>query len=131
MKSLIIGGALALSVFLGGCGIHPHNTVKTPTDAGHPLVNLSSSIFLGSQTVTIKTGQTISFKEPTTGGMHVLLAGLHGAPQPQTGAPTALNAPNGIAVYAGQIHTVTFTQPGTYHITALYHDAMQLTVIVK
>ncbi len=128
---LMLGGALALCLAFAGCGVPLHNQVRTPTEAGHPLVNLSSSIFVGMTTMTIKVGQTISFKEPSTGGMHVLLAGMHGAARPQTGAPAALNDPNGVALYAGQISDLTFNQAGVYHITALYHDAMQLTVIVR
>jgi plastocyanin len=92
---------------------------------------MSSSIFVGARTITLHAGQTLRFREPATGGMHVLLAGTRGAAQPQAGAPAALNDPNGVSVYAGQERDLTFAQPGVYHITTLYHDAMQITVVVK
>ena len=120
MKRLALLALLMLLLpLLAACG----NTSTT-------TITMGASTF-GASSVTITAGATLTFTDDTkTGSMHLLVVGMNGTAQSETGAPDFGAA--GHAVQPGQNWTTPpWNQAGTYHVTCQIHpQTMNITVMV-
>src|SRR4051794_25747929 len=104
MKKLIFTLAVAILMFLAGCGA-AGNAQGNPgggTAAG-TTINMSAVNFVpNNSTFTIKAGQAVTFVDPAgSGGLHYLLTGTNGTLTPVPGAPAELSTPAGMTINAG------------------------------
>jgi plastocyanin len=133
MKKLIFTVAVAILMFLAGCGA-VGNAQGTPgggTAAG-TTINMSAVNFVpNNSTFTIKAGQAVTFVDPAgSGGLHYLLTGTNGTLTPVPGAPAALSTPAGMTINTGDTKVITFANAGTFKITCTIHPYMEVTVVV-
>lgn len=82
---------------------------------------------------TVKSGDTVIFKDASDGAPHVICVGTNGQcnASDATGTlPTELKAP-GFNINPGESKNVTFTAPGTYKVTCTIHPQMNMTITVQ
>jgi plastocyanin len=124
MRKLILVPILIFALSLAACG-GGHNT------SGSPTLSMSTSTFSGSTAITMKVGATLTLSDQTDGATHILATGTNGSFTAEAGAPSNLNAASGLTINPGQSVSITFTTPGTYHITCLVHPGMNATITVQ
>jgi plastocyanin len=115
--------AAIVAIALAGCGAGSSTSSSTLT--------MNADSFVGGTTVTIKAGASVTFVDQSGGATHFLTIGSNGAHQDQQGEPSELSSQHGMEIDAGQTVHVTFSAPGTYHITCTIHPTMNATVIVQ
>jgi plastocyanin len=94
-------------------------------------VTMSIHTFTSATTITIKSGQAITFTDPmTSGGTHPLVTGNNGQYTPIAGAPPQFESESGYMFTPGTTVAITFPVAGTFPITCLAHPVMQLTITV-
>ena len=123
MKKLLFLAFLALAFsILAACGGPSNATTSSPT------VIMSGATFTTSS-VTISKGSTITFTSQG-GTTHILVNGMNGRPQPESGAPDF--GTSGETVAADQSWTTgPWNTAGTFHVTCTIHPStMTMTVIV-
>ena len=120
---LLVGAFLA-----AGCGKTPGGTVAPSGPVDH--VDLTVDDF-ASHSLTVKVNTPFKFVDPSdSGGLHIICAGDNGKCIADANAPKELADP-GFQINAGDTKTVTFTNPGTYHIACTVHPNMNLTITVQ
>jgi len=92
---------------------------------------MGTSTFTGSTSLTIHQGTTVKFADAASGATHILMMGANGMYGGMMGAPNMLNSSMGMTISPGQTMMVTFTTPGTYHITCSIHPDMNVTITVR
>ncbi|HLJ80516.1 MAG TPA: plastocyanin/azurin family copper-binding protein [Ktedonobacterales bacterium] len=102
------------------------NTPAAP--AGAATINMATTSFSGTTTVTIKAGQSVTFDD-TNGGTHNLVTGSNGTFSQEAGAPSEFSS-SGTLFHPGDTKTIVFPTAGTYHITCTFHPTMEATVTV-
>jgi plastocyanin len=151
MRNLVIALLVAVPFVVAGCGgasgpgnLHgggsagagnPPVAAATPSAAGAtggtPTITMGVAFFVGNTNLSIKAGQTVTFKDPaSTGGTHDLVTGTQGQFTAAAGAPTEFGTRDGIDFSAGMSKTITFPTAGTFQITCTIHPPMQATIIV-
>lgn len=110
-------------------------TPATSVPAGPQAAPATATLTMGAADIqptsqTLKVGGTLQLTNPAGGIMHVLATGQNAVYAAEPGAPATLNSPDGIVLNAGQTIALTFSQPGTYHLTCLVHPTMNTTVTV-
>jgi plastocyanin len=92
---------------------------------------MGGTSFTGHPDVTVKAGDTVTFSDPSSGGgFHNLVTGTSGTFAAEPGAPSQFASSSGMAFSPGDSVDITFSTPGTYHITCTIHPTMQATVTV-
>ena len=113
-----------LACLVGACG-GSGGEAAAPPDA----IVLTSNAF-EPDNHAIKQGQTITFKNETTGALHILVVGEQGLAREEPGAPD-IGGSAGHRSERGDVWTTpAWSQAGTYHVTCTVHPAMTLTLNV-
>lgn len=98
--------------------------------SGPATVTMTGDSFATSA-LTIAAGTTVTFTTQMTGATHFVTTGENGVHADEAGAPTSLASATGQEVDPGQSAAVTFTTPGTYHLTCTVHPGMTMTITVR
>jgi plastocyanin len=83
------------------------------SSSGGATLSLSASSFTGATSITITTGQAVTFDD-SSGGTHNLVTGTDGKYTAATGAPDEFATSSGLNLSPGEKKTVTFKIAGTY-----------------
>jgi plastocyanin len=93
---------------------------------------MGSSEFVGSTSISISAGQTVTFSDPSgSGGIHDLVTGTNGTFAAASGAPSEFATADGVNFSPGDSKSITFATAGTYNITCRIHPPMQATITVS
>jgi plastocyanin len=119
--------ALGLSL-LSACGSSTSNTGNT--GGGNSNVVTMGSVTFHSDSITIKTGDTITFKSDPAGSPHILGIGKDGDfTQPEAGAPDF--GSQGHMINVGESWTTPpWNTPGTYHVSCSIHPTTMADFVV-
>jgi len=119
MKRLAATLLTGIVLMLAACG----------GSSGPPTLTMNGSNFTGSTSLTIKAGQSVTFKNvgSTT---HLISTGHDQKYIAESGAPAALNTAGGVQFPPGKTEVYTFSTPGTYQITCQVHANMNATITV-
>jgi plastocyanin len=127
VKKLVAVFALALLVaMLSGCVVQ-----TSPAKPAGNNVTMGPNNFSSGDSITVKTGDTITFTDDAnTGSVHILVIGTNGSAEKEAGAPDF--GADGIHFNAGDSKpSPVWNTPGTYHVTCTLHPTtMNLTVTV-
>lgn len=124
-KIVAVFALVLLLAMLSGCVVQ-----SAPIKEGN-TVTMGPNNFASGDSITIKTGQTITFQDDAaTGTPHILVIGMNGNAEKETGAPDF--GAGGITFNPGDSKpSPTWDTPGTYHVTCTLHPTtMNLTVTV-
>jgi plastocyanin len=113
-----------LGCLLAGCG-GSEGGQAAPPDA----IVMTSNAF-EPPAHAIKQGDTVTFKNETTGALHILVLGEKGLAKAEPGAPD-IGGSAGHRSERGDVWTTpAWSTAGSYHITCTVHPAMTLTINV-
>jgi plastocyanin len=115
--ALLVLFALAISL-LAACG----SGSNTGGTAGAGNVVTMNSVQFTSNSITIKKGDTITFKSDPAGSPHILGIGKNGIFESEAGAPDF--GSQGHMVNVGESWTTPpWNTPGTYHVSCSIHPS--------
>jgi plastocyanin len=124
--ALLVLFILSISL-LAACGSGSSNTGSS--GGGGNEVTLGASTF-GSNAISIKKGDAITFKSDPSGSPHILGIGKNGDfSQPEAGAPDF--GSQGHMVTTGDSWTTPpWNTPGTYHVSCSIHPTTMGDLVV-
>jgi plastocyanin len=122
MRKFITGLVVGLCLMLAACGDTGSGGANGST------ISMGTGVFSGNASITVTAGTAVTFDD-SNGGPHNLVTGTGGQFSAESGAPSELGS-NGLKFNGGDKQTVTFSTPGTYHITCTIHPSMQATITV-
>jgi plastocyanin len=125
MRKLAILGIIVGALVFAACG-----GASSSGGTGSATITMGGVSFTGNTTVTITAGEAVTFDD-SGGGTHKLVTGTNGTFSAEQGAPSEFATKDGILFNGGGTKTVTFANPGTYHITCTFHANMQATITVQ
>ena len=136
LAPLLTVAALALALALAACGSanSPGPTNAPPGGTGNTnngaatTVNITPSGFAQSN-LSIKEGQTVNFTNAANGYERTLCIGQNGTCATDAHGPSELTGGGGMLLRPGSSKDVTFSTPGTYHVTSA-NQGLNLTVVV-
>jgi plastocyanin len=120
MKRLAATLLTGIVLMLAACG--------GGSSSGPPTLTMVGSNFTGNTNLTIKAGQSVTFKDES--GSHIISTGHDQKYIAEPGAPAALNTASGVPFSPGEVKAFTFSTPGTYQITCQVHPDMNATITV-
>lgn len=82
-------------------------------------------------TVTIQQGKNVEFTVRQGNPDETICLGSNQQCASNASGPSSLQGPTGMQVLPGTTQTVTFNNPGTYHITSLSYSGVNVTIIVQ
>lgn len=118
-------------------------STATPASETNTIL-MDSGAFLRGTDLTIKVGQTVTFRYPNPtsfaagipafprggGFFHQLVTGTNGHFSAAMGAPSEFATADGLFIHIGDTKMVLFTHAGVFHITCIIHPGMQATITV-